>query len=119
MPTFSHPAQPADLVHRLRRALSLVQLDCQCRTTLDGALDRLSSVEYRGQLRESLQHARRQRDWIASQLSYLADLDEITELESDQTVFEELALSFDEISAVAAEAAQSIREAQPTITAKE
>lgn len=39
----------------------------------------------------------------------LAQLDEITDRESDQTVFEETALLFDEISASAANAAIVIR----------
>lgn len=106
-----HTSEPAELVHRLRRALSLVQLDCQCRATLDGALAHFSTLECREQLRESLHHARGQRDWIAAQLSYLADLDETSELERDHTVFAELALLFDGIGVAAAEAARAIRAA--------
>jgi hypothetical protein len=114
MPTLVHTVKPLDLVHRLRRVLTSVQLDCQCRTMLDGALDRFSKLESR----EGLHSARRQRDWISGQLSYLADLDEISELESDHTVFEELARLFDEIGLAAAEAARAIREARPETLAE-
>jgi hypothetical protein len=101
----------SDLVSRLRRDLSAVELDCDCRTMLDSALDRFSAFEQRRRLRTALQNARRQRDWIAAQLYFLAELDDITEHETDHTVFEEMALLFDEIATAAGEAALAIREA--------
>ncbi|WP_119390765.1 hypothetical protein [Taklimakanibacter lacteus] len=104
-----------DLVHQMRRILTSAQLDCQCRATLDVALNRFSDIQCRERLRESLCNARRQRDWISGRLPYLADLDEISEHECDRTIFEELALMFDEIGAAAAEAARAIREAQREI----
>ena len=99
-----------DLVSRLRRDLSKIEIDCACRTTLDSALDRFSALEQRRRLHMGLEDARRHRDWIAAQLAFLAELDEITERESDGTVFEELALLFDEIVAAAGAAALAIRE---------
>jgi hypothetical protein len=113
MPTLVRTVEPLGLVDQLRRVLTSVQLDCQCRTTLNGMLEQFSSLDCRERLRESLHIARRQRDWISCQLSYLADLDEISELENDHTVFEELALLFDEIGIAAAEAARAIRAARP------
>lgn len=100
-----------DLVSRLRRDLSTIEIDCACRTTLDSALDRFSVLERRRRLHMGLEDARRHRDWIAAQLAFLAELDEITERESDDTVFEEMALLFDEIVATAGAAALTIREA--------
>lgn len=112
-----HVTEFGDAVNRLRRVLTGVSLDCECRTTLDGALDRFSTFERRRQLRDGIQQARLQRDMIAGQLRFLADLDEITEREADRTVFEEMALLFDEISASATAAARAIRETQSLLIA--
>lgn len=105
------PSQSEDLFHRLRRILSSLHLDCECRERLDGALDRFSSLESRRQLKSALGQARRQRDWILAQLEFLADLDDITECEADESVFEEMAMLFDEVSAAARSAAKAIRRA--------
>ena len=106
-----------DAVDRFRRVLTGISLDCECRATLDGALDRFSAFERRRQLRDGVQQARRQRDMIASQLHFLAELDEVTEREVDRTVFEEIALLFDEIGVLAADAARAIRETQSLLSA--
>lgn len=100
----------SDLVSRLRRDLSGVHLDCDCRKRLDSALDRFSAFEERRRRGTALQDARRRRDWIAAQLAFLVELDEITDHETDHTVFEEMALLFDEISTAAGEAALAIRQ---------
>jgi hypothetical protein len=110
MPKPVHVTEFSDAVDRFHRVLTGISLDCECRTTLDGALDRFFAFERRRQLRDGLQLARRQRDMIASQLRFLAELDEITEREADRTVFEEMAQLFDEISASAAMSARAIRE---------
>lgn len=99
-------------IDRFRRVLTDVSLDCECRTKLDDVFDRFTAFERRRRLRSGLQQARGHRDRIASQLSFLAELDEITEGEDDRTVFEEIALLFDEIAAVAIDAAETIRKAQ-------
>lgn len=99
----------SDVASRLRRVLSSVELDCRCRTKLDEALDRFSALESRHQLRNGLREARHRRDWIAAQLSFLAEIDEITDRESDPTVFMEMALLFDEIASQAVEAARLLR----------
>jgi hypothetical protein len=110
MPTYAHAIDSKDVVNRLRRILSSVQLDCECRATLDVALDRFSSIEGRRQLRSALAEARRQREWIAAQLDFLADLDEITEQEADDSVYGEMAGIFDEIAAAAERAASVLRD---------
>jgi hypothetical protein len=104
------PADVGDLVSRLRRDLSTIEIDRACRTTLDSALNRFSAIEDRRRLHAALADARRHRDWIADQLVFLAELDDITERETDRTVFEEMALLFDEIVAAAGAAALAIRE---------
>ena len=112
-----HVTESADTIDRFRRVLTGVSLDCECRITLDGVLDRFSAFERRRQLRDGLQQARCQRDMIASRLRFLAELDEITEREVDRTVFEEMALLFDEVSASAAQAARAVRETQSLLNA--
>lgn len=107
---YAHATNSNDVVNRLRRILSSVQLDCECRATLDVALDRFSSVEGRRQLRSALAEARRQRKWIAAQLAFLADLDEITEQETDESVYGEIAGIFDEIGSAAERAANVLRD---------
>jgi hypothetical protein len=100
----------ADAAIRLRRTLSTIELDCQCRTKLDDALDRFSALEGRRQLRSGLREARHRRVMIADQVSFLDDIDEITEDETDLTVFEEMALLFDEVANQAVKAAQALRQ---------
>jgi hypothetical protein len=99
-----------DLSLRLHRLLSAAELDCECRTKLDAALDRFALLENRRQLRNGLKEARHRRNLIADQLSYLADIDDITENESDLSVFNEMALLFDEIANQADKAADVLRE---------
>lgn len=103
------PSRHVDVSLRLHRMLSSAQLDCQCRTKLDEALDRFSVLENRRQLRHGLKEARHRRNLIVDQLSYLADIDEITEDETDFTVFQEMALLFDEIVNQAGKAADVLR----------
>jgi hypothetical protein len=105
------PADVGDVVSRLRRDLSRIEIDGASRTTLDSALSRFTALEQRRRLHAALADARRHRDWIAAQLAFLSELDDITERESDSTVFEEMALLFDEIAAAACAAALAIRDA--------
>ncbi|HEX5957368.1 MAG TPA: hypothetical protein VFY92_01765 [Hyphomicrobiaceae bacterium] len=109
MPTKT--TEVGELVSRLRDDLSTVEIDCACRTTLDSALARFSAIERRRRLSTAIEDARRHRDWIAAQLAFLAELDDITDRESDGSVFEEMAVLFDDIVAAARAAAQSIRDA--------
>lgn len=102
-------AETTDLVRRLRRVLLAVDLDCQCRASLEGALNRFTSLEYRRQRRKALADAREHRDQIIARLAFLAELDEVTEGEADATIFEEMAILFDEIGDASAAAANAIR----------
>lgn len=104
----SSRATPAsELIDRLRRVLRPEELDCACRETLDGALDRFDQLERRREARRQLATARDHKERIAALLGFLSDLDSLTEAESDRSVFEEMALLFAEIgrSAQAGEAA--------------
>ena len=112
----ARPSRRTDVASRLRRVLSSVDLDCRCRTELDEALDRFSALESRHQLRNGLREARHRRDWIVAQLSFLAEIDEITDRESDPTVFIEMALLFDEIASQAVEAARLLRDTAASST---
>jgi hypothetical protein len=109
MPVLAYSSQKDDLVLRLRRLLSAVDLDCDCRATLHGALDRFTALEYRRQMRRALAEARENKDQIIARLAFLAEIDELTEHEPDRTVFAEVAALFDEISVAAGEAAKAIR----------
>lgn len=102
-------AGTTDLVCRLRRVLLAADLDCQCRASLEGALNRFTSLEYRRQRRKALADAREHRDQIIARLAFLAELDEVTEGEADATIFEEMAILFDEIGDASAAAANAIR----------
>jgi hypothetical protein len=111
MPMLAYSSDTTDLVARLRRVLTGIDLDCSCRATLDGALERFTSLEYRRQMRRAIAEAREQRDQIVARLAFLAEIDEITEQEADRSVFAEVGLLFDEIGVAAAEAARVIRAA--------
>jgi hypothetical protein len=114
MPTTT--TEVGELVSRLRDNLSTADIDCACRTTLDSAITRFSAIERRRRLCTAIEDARRHRDWIAAQLAFLAELDDITDRESDGTVFEEMAVLFDEIVAAAGAAAREIRDASASAT---
>ena len=110
MPVLAYSSSDADdLVSRLRRVLSAVDLNCRCRARLEGALDRFTALEYRRQARKGIADAREHRDQIIARLAFLAEIDELTEQEPDNTVFGEIATLFDEIAAAAAVAAKAIR----------
>jgi hypothetical protein len=110
MPVLAYSSPDADdLVSRLRRVLTTVDLNCRCRTRLEGALDRFTALEHRRQARSAISHVREQRDQIVARLAFLAEIDEVTEQEADVTVFDEVAAIFDEIAAAATDSAKSIR----------
>jgi hypothetical protein len=111
MPTLAYSSDMTDLVARLRRVLTGIDLDCTCRVSLDGALERFTALEYRRQMRKAIADAREQRDQIVARLAFLAEIDEITEQEADRSVFAEVVLLFEEIGAAATDAARAIRSA--------
>ena len=105
------PATPGtELIARLRRVLQPEQLDCACREALDAALERFDQLERRRESRRQLAAARDHKERIAALLSFLSDLDLLTEAESDRSVFEELALLFVEIASSAEAGAAALRE---------
>ncbi|WP_244607336.1 hypothetical protein [Bosea sp. CS1GBMeth4] len=104
------PASVSDLIVRLRRVLRPEDLDCTCREALDGALDRFDRLERRREARRRLAAARDHKDRIAALLSFLAELDTLTEAETDRSVFEEMALLLVEIARSAEAGAAALRE---------
>lgn len=104
-------ATPAsELIGRLRRVLRPEELDCACRETLDGAVERFGQLERRREARQRLSAARDHKERIAALLCFLSELDSLTEAESDRTVFEEMALLFVEIARSAEAGAMALRE---------
>ncbi|WP_244491315.1 hypothetical protein [Bosea sp. Root381] len=105
------PATPtSELIGRLRRVLRPEDLDCPCRETLDGALERFDQLERRREERQRLAVARNHKERVAALLSFLSELDQLTEAESDRTVFDEMALLFIEIARSAEAGAAALRE---------
>lgn len=103
------PPDQLDLVSRLRRVLSIAAEESQRVSAIDGAMARFQSLELRRLKRKSLSSAREQKDAIIARLAFLAELDELTERETDVSVFEEVALIFDEIAVAALAASGAIR----------
>jgi len=99
----------ADLLARLRRVLAKVEAETGPPGRFEGALARFTSLERRRMRRKALADAREYKDLIIARLVFLAELDEVTDSERDLTVFEEIALQFEEIGAAATGAAVSIR----------
>jgi hypothetical protein len=96
-------------IQRIRAIIRTVELDCECRDKLDLALDHFELLELRRDLRALIQDARRQAEQIAAMLDLLRELDEIRSDESDNSVFEELALLFDAIAVAAETGARDMR----------
>lgn len=98
-----------DVVRRLRATLAQAGLDCTCRQVLDGAFERFETLESRRLSKRLLTEARDHKDRIAALLGLLSELDQVTEAENDGTVFEEMALLFEEIGLSAATGAAAVR----------
>ena len=94
---------------RVRAVLATVNIDCECRERLSQALERFEALEQRRALRELIHDARRQADRIAAMLDFLRELNDVHIEEEDGSVFEELALLFDEIVAAGMEGAADMR----------
>jgi hypothetical protein len=99
----------SELIGRLRRVLQPEGLDCACRETLDGALERFDQLERRREARRHLTDARDHKLRIEALLSFLTDLDTLTEAEADRSVFEEMALLLVEIARSAEAGAAALR----------
>jgi hypothetical protein len=96
------------LIDRLRVIIERSDLDCACRETFSHALDRFSSLEARRISRSHLIEAREQKQRIVAILDFLQELDQLTEGETDLSVFREIALLFEEISRSALAGARAI-----------
>lgn len=104
------PTSASELIGRLRRVLRPEELNCTCRETLDGALDRFDQLERRREWRRQLATARDHKERISALLVFLSEIDALSEAESDRSVFEELALLFIEIGRSAEAGAAALRE---------
>jgi hypothetical protein len=104
------PTSASELIGRLRRVLRPEELNCTCRETLDGALDRFDQLERRREWRRQLTTARDHKERISALLVFLSELDALSEAENDRSVFEELALLFIEIARSAEAGAAALRE---------
>lgn len=99
----------AALMNRLQAVLAHTDLDCECKETVRTAIERFTSFEQRRLTRRFMATARDHKERIVAILSLLQELNQITEIESDRTVFTEMALLFDDIASSASAAAKSLR----------
>lgn len=109
LPSHAGSERAEELIGRLRHVLLPEELGCQCCERLAGALERFSLLERRRLSRRRLACARDHKERIVALLSFLSELDQVTEAESDRTVFDEMALLFTEIARSAEAAAAALR----------
>jgi hypothetical protein len=88
--------------------MGALDLDCRCRGKVDAALERFEALETRRQLRGLILDARHQAERIAALLELVGELDTLTTDEADRSVFEEIALLFEDIKAAAARGAEDM-----------
>jgi hypothetical protein len=110
MPDHHINSDSLELARRMRSVLTGANMDGHCLEMLRSAFDRFLDLETRRLSKRLLNGVRDQKQRIAALLNLLSDLDQITETETDHTVFVEMALLFEEISRTAAAAAASLRE---------
>ncbi len=106
----SKPSQ-SPLLTRVRAVLNGLDLDCRCRGKVDAALERFEVLETRRQLRGLILDARHQAERIAALLELVGELDTVTMDETDLSVFEEIALLFEDIRSAAARGAEDMTSA--------
>jgi hypothetical protein len=99
---------PSHLLTRVRAVVGALDLDCRCRGKVDAALERFESLEMRRQLRGLILDARHQAERIAALLELVGELDTLTTDEADLSVFDEIALLFEDIKAAAARGADDM-----------
>jgi hypothetical protein len=97
------------LMTRLQAVLAHTDLDCECKEIVRQAIDRFASLEQRRLARQGMASARDHKERIAAILALLQELNQITEIEPDRTVFTEMAMLFEDIAASAESAANSLR----------
>ncbi len=106
------PSAAAGVIQRVRGIVRGLELDCECRSKLDSALQRFEALEDRRQLRRLVLDARQQTERIAALLDLARELDELPMDEPDLSVFEEVALLFEGIEEAAARGAADMRAAR-------
>lgn len=101
-------AGSSELLTRVRTVVRALDLDCTCRGKVDAALQRFEALETRRQRRGLILDARHQAERIAALLELVGELDTLTTDESDLSVFEEIALLFEDIKAAASRGADDM-----------
>ncbi|RDI60727.1 hypothetical protein [Microvirga subterranea] len=105
-------ATSSGLLTRVRAVVGSLDLDCGCRGKLDAALQRFEALETRRQLRGLILDARHQAERIAALLELVGELDTVSSDERDLSVFEEIALLFEDIKIAAARGADDMLRAR-------
>lgn len=96
------------LLTRVRAVVGSLDLDCSCRGKVDAALQRFEALETRRQLRGLILDARHQAERIAALLELVGELDTLSTDERDLSVFEEIALLFEDIGHAASRGADDM-----------
>lgn len=102
------PPAPSPLLTRVRAVMDTLDLDCRCRGKLDAALERFEALENRRQLRGLILDARHQAERIGALLELVGELDTVSTEETDLSVFQEIALLFEDIRAAATRGAEDM-----------
>jgi hypothetical protein len=102
---------PSPLLTRVRAVMNTLDLDCRCRGKLDAALERFEALENRRQLRGLILDARHQAERIGALLELVGELDTLSTDEADLSVFQEIALLFEDIKAAATRGAEDMVQA--------
>jgi len=101
-------AKPSDLLTRIRAVVGMLDLDCRCRAKLDAALERFEALENRRQVRVLILDSRHQAERIGALLELFGELDTLSTDEADLSVFQEIALLFEDIKAAAMRGAEDM-----------
>lgn len=108
------PTSPSatETAGRLRNLLSQAALDCACRERLEAALTRFTEFEESRASHRAILDARQQRLRIATLAALLEELESLAPADSDDSVFLEFALLFDDVAASALAGAAAMRSLQ-------
>ena len=101
-------SEASPLLTRVRAVMDTLDLDCRCRGKLDAALERFEALENRRQLRGLILDARHQAERIGALLELVGELDTVSTDEADLSVFQEIALLFEDIKAAASRGAEDM-----------
>ncbi|WP_349370119.1 hypothetical protein [Salinarimonas sp.] len=105
----SRPADEAgQTLSRLRAVVAGLDLGCDCKARLDGALTRFSDLEEKRARRQALVEGRDARERIGLLLALLAELDDVPLAEPDASVYRELKLLFRDVAAAAERGARAM-----------